>query len=264
MTDRRRALLWRGVGQDLESYVTVGVAVMVSLLDLFGVVEPSVVSAATLGILALISFNLLNGRRQTRQTEVILARLTRAIRASWSMDQVVTAADRAGDLEFDRARDIRLVGVTLSRTVRTHLPALTRCLAAGGTVRVVVIDPDSGAEQEAARRSGLPDDAEVYRHRLRPTLDLLHHLASLSEARGRIQVRMIRYVPSFGLMMVDPESPGGVARVEIYSHRPGVSEPTLTLTAERDPRWFQHFLTEFHPVWERARPLPAFSGQDHR
>ena len=53
----------------------------------------------------------------------------------------------------DRARDIRLVGVTLSRTVRTHLPALTRCLAAGGTVRVVVIDPDSGAEQEAARRS---------------------------------------------------------------------------------------------------------------
>lgn len=167
------------------------------------------------------------------------------------------------------ARRICLVGVTLARTVRTALPELERCLTAGGTVQVAITDPGTGLARagpggellrEAARRHGLAADAEVFRHRLGTTADTIALLSRSAGGRGRLEVRVLPFVPNVSLALVDPDGPEGRCAVYVYAHRPGAHEPCLTLSRRNDPRWFAHFAAEFDRIWESGRAAPAPSG----
>ncbi|MFJ9846659.1 hypothetical protein ACIRYZ_40755 [Kitasatospora sp. NPDC101155] len=67
---------------------------------------------------------------------------------------------KADLLEHVRAaQDIRIVGVTLSRTLRDLVDELQRRAVAGAVVKVALIDPAGSAPEEAARRSTIPDRA---------------------------------------------------------------------------------------------------------
>jgi len=146
--------------------------------------------------------------------------------------------------------------VTLNRTVRNHAAAIAQCLERGGTVRVAVIDPDSDVLGKAARRSTTPDAPQIFAHRLRPTLALLDELAA-APGRGRIEVRLLDFVPAFGLLAVNGRRSNGRLHVDIYSHAFGGDDPALTLEAGRDHTWYQHFLGEFEQIWDAGHPRPA-------
>jgi hypothetical protein len=77
---------------------------------------------------------------------------------------------------------------------------------------------------------------------------------------GRLEVRFLDFVPAFGVLAVDPETLNGQACIDIYSHRHGATEPTLPLRADRDLRWFAHFLDEFDRVWTTGRPYRPYPG----
>jgi hypothetical protein len=253
-TGRQAALMRRLTGGELEAYLVSGTALVVGALGLLNVTSPDIVAAATLAVLGVITFDLLTGRRRLRRIENTLRTVAGGLRADGpeSVDRLLTAAVPGAAAGLTGARDIRLVGVTLNRTIRSHLDELRQQLAAGATVRVALIDPTSAAPEEAARRNGLTDvdgGGDVFVHRIRPTLDLLDYLAAQTAGRGRLEVRLLRFVPAFGMMLVDPEGPAGRISIDIYSHRPDGREATVTLRADRDPVWYRHFAREFDRVW---------------
>ncbi|WDZ86915.1 hypothetical protein [Micromonospora cathayae] len=254
---RRTALLRRLTGRELEAYLVSGAALVVGALGLFNVTSPEVVAAATLAVLGVITFDLLTGRRRLRRIESTLRTLAGNLRGDGadSVDRLLTPTVPGGAVGVAGARDIRLVGVTLSRTIRNHLDELRQQLAAGATVRVALIDPTGTAPQEAARRNGLDalGGGEVFEHRIQPTIDLLDYLAAQTAGAGRLEVRLLRFVPAFGMVLVDPEDPGGRIAIDIYSHRPDGREATVTLRAERDPVWYRHFALEFDRIWASGR-----------
>lgn len=253
---RRGRRLSRLTGRDLEAYLVAGTALVVGLLGLIDLADPGTVSAVTLAALGLLVFDTMLGRRQLRRVRSDLSTLGAALRAggtATSADRVLQESVPGSAFDLGRAGDLRLVGVTLNRTVRNHLAELRRQLAAGGMLKVMIIDPDGPAAREAARRHGFDEDAEVFEHRLQPTLDLLRHLADT--AGGRLEVRLLGFVPAFGLIMIDPETAGGRVLVDIYSHRPDGREAVVAMTAERDPIWFHHFRQEFDRIWQRGRPI---------
>lgn len=238
-----RRLLRRLHDADIEAYLTIGVVVAIGLLNLLGVVDSQVVSTATLSILALLAFSFLRGHRAAGPDRTHLP-----------------ATGLAGPGHTPAAaRDIRLVGVSLNRTVRDNVSALQRCLRAGGSVRVVIIDPAGDTPDEAARRNGLPARTGIFQHRVRPTVDLLRTLVAAPGTPARLEVRGAPFVPAFGLTMVDPDAGHGWLSVDIYSHRPGGREPSLTFTAAHHPRWYEHFRAEFDQIWAQARPLVTIS-----
>ncbi|BCJ68136.1 hypothetical protein [Polymorphospora rubra] len=255
MTARSRESVWRSV----QAYLTIGSAVGVSLLGLLSVVDQTVVSGATLAVLALVTFDLVSGRRQAQRADRVVQGLAGAMRdlgRPRSFDETLTAAAPATGLGATRtARSIGLVGVTLGRTARTALPDLERCLASGGTVRVAVVDPHGDGPGEAARRHGVPDGAAVFEHRLQTTVDVLRYLAALPAAGDRLEIRLIPFVPNVALTVIDRGAPHGSVTVDLYAHRPTAQEPSLTVTAARDPRWYAHFGAEFDQIWAAATPL---------
>ncbi|GAA1236465.1 hypothetical protein GCM10009665_28230 [Kitasatospora nipponensis] len=244
-------------GENLEIYTTALLSLVLAVLGIIGTVGGDVLAAATLATLALLAGGMLGSRRQ-------VAELTAEVRARGSGE--VRAEDFLGREKADlvehvrTAQDIRIVGVTLSRTLRNLVDELQRRTVAGAVVKVALIDPTGTGPDEAAHRSTIPERGEMYRNRLRSSVDLLRELAETPGAAGRVEVRFLRFVPAFGLLLLDPQRPGGRIHVDIYSHGSASGDAVFTVLPHRDEQWFQHFQSEFDSVWEHGRPADASDG----
>lgn len=178
------------------------------------------------------------------------------LRGRTQLATLAGTVDRLADLtrqQLDGAADVRLVGVTMSRTLRNQLHALEQRLAAGATVRIAVIDPNPGTLAEAARRCTLPDSPAVFQKRLEPTMGLLRQLADRSP--GRFHVRLLAFVPAVGLILIDPLTEHSRIHVDLYSHHPSAREPSMAVCADRNPHWYRHFLNQFDRIWATGRQL---------
>jgi hypothetical protein len=255
------ARLWADLtsGKSIDLYVTCVLALTIGILGVLNVVDTATVAAATLATLALVAIGAAGNRRQMATLESATAELTRLLHEDGrraSADQFLIPSTRGLEIDLSSASDIRLVGVTLSRTIRTHLHTLERRLERGAVIKIALVEPGSEALQEAARRSTVADSPEIFENRLRPTIDLLRHLVAHPASDGRLEVRFLRFVPAIGLTVVDPDDDHGSIQVDIYAHRSSGPEPVLRLARHRDPRWYTHFLQEFDRVWTNGRPAP--------
>lgn len=66
--------------------------------------------------------------------------------------------------------DIRIIGVTLGRTLRNQYAVIEDRLLRGAVVRIAVIAPVCRVLEEAASRTAIPDTPELFDGRLHPTL----------------------------------------------------------------------------------------------
>src|SRR4051794_22948392 len=228
--------IWRS----LDVVIMAVVAMVVGVLGMLDMANGPILAGATLATLGVVAMGMLTGRMQLQS----LIEMARRLADRPSADRVLSASTSAVDVDLSGADDIGIIGVTLNRTVRNHVADLRRCLVRGGRVRIAVIDPDGAVTAEAARRC-TAESAEIFRHRVRPTFDLL---ATLTDA-GRLEGRRLDFVPAFGLLTVD----GRRVHVDIYSHAMGGREPALALGADQDPLWCRHFLAEFEHIWAAAR-----------
>ncbi|WP_051808200.1 hypothetical protein [Actinoplanes subtropicus] len=238
------------IWQSLDLIAALVVSLTVGTLGMFDVADGPTLSGATLATLGVLAGGVLHARFQVGG----LVRLTRQhLVDPPPADRLLHPSAPGADASLAGAREIDIVGVTLNRTVRNHAAALAQCLRQGGTVRVAVIDPEGAVLGEAARRSTAPDAAHVFAHRLRPTLALLDELAA-APGRGRLEVRLLDFVPAFGLLAVNGRQADGRLHVDIYSHTFGGTEPAMALHSGRDHPWYQHFLGELEQIWAAGRP----------
>ncbi|GAA2563399.1 hypothetical protein GCM10010435_39340 [Winogradskya consettensis] len=249
--------------RQLDLVVTIAAAVAVGILGTFDVVSTAVTGGATLTMLGLLAVSSLHSRTTQQNLAGDVAELSRLTRQHLGgRDRLLAASTSGMDIDLSQAQDIRILGVTLGRTMRNHHATLQRRLDAGATVRIVLIAPDAAPLGEAARRSTVPERPEIFEHRLRPTVDLLDTLAVRAAAGpGTLQIRMLDFVPAFGMIAVDPETSHGHLHIDIYSHRNGAAEPALPLFAHRDARWFQHFTSDFDRIWSAGRPYGTGSAE---
>jgi hypothetical protein len=236
-------------GKNLEIYLTAAIALVVGVLGVFSIVKPEIVGAATLATLALVAVNALGPRHQVADLESRVADLNRLVEAKLAGDGFLS--DERKDLKqrVVRAADIRFAGVTLSRTMRAYVDDLQKSLERGASVQILVIDPTGSVPEEAARRSTIPDQPDVFEHRVRSTLYVLRDL----HPKERLEVRLLPFLPAFGLLMLDPDDDDGVVHVELGTHRSPGRDPGFTLTAGRDHHWCRHFKAEFDRMWEVSR-----------
>jgi hypothetical protein len=127
--------------------------------------------------------------------------------------------------QMKAANQIDLCGVTLTSTINRQLSNLRERLKQGATVRILVADPESLALKMSDLRSEDPD-GEYYRQKLETTLQDLEYLHQYqprlgTEAKGKFEVRLLQFAPSFGIFSFDTHRSNGMALVEMYPHVSG-------------------------------------------
>ncbi|MBF9131964.1 hypothetical protein I0C86_23795 [Plantactinospora sp. S1510] len=247
-------------GRNLDLYIAVTVAVVTAALGVLGVVDSSILAASTLAVLAVMAISGLATRHEVDGVRTALNRIAASETGEVAAERFLSSHPPAVDTEIATATDIAIVGITLTRTVRDMLPVLDRRLRAGARVRVVLIDTDSGANAEAVARSKKADTPEFYRNRVSATLDLLRVLASSGSSESALQIRLLPFVPTFGLLLVDADDVHGRIRVAMYQHRTLEPNPTFGLRADRDAWWYGLFKGQFETMWESAREREPGTG----
>jgi hypothetical protein len=243
-------------GRNLDLYVVVGVALVVAVFGVLGVFNTAIVAAATLTVLAVMATSALAGRHQVDAVSAMLERIAANEAGQVPAERFLSRRHTTLDADVATATDIGLVGVTLKRTVRDLLPVLDRRLQVGARVRVALIDLESQAQHEAVSRSQKADTPEFYRHRVSSTVDLLRVLAASGLDESALQLRLLPFVPTFGMCMVDGGTGHGHIHVEMYQHRTLEANPSFSLRASRDGHWYILFEGQFETLWKSSRPFP--------
>jgi len=149
------------------------------------------------------------------------------------------------------AKSISINGITLSRTTDALWDVFKQQISGGGTVRLLLVDPDHSALEFAALRFQKHQDSVRLRREVKHALDNLESLAELD--KNLFQVRLLPFPPAFGIWAIDVGSPKAEIWVELYSFR-DLPEPTFQLLPDRDGEWFYFFQKQFDQMWAIGKP----------
>lgn len=231
MADERgwfRRTLVRVINDDnLDLYLLGTVALVFTVLGATGISDVKTLSSVVLALLALLAFSQIRSRRLTEQ-------IRHAQRGSAT---ALFASDFPADLmpRRARARELLLVGFSMTRTVQGMRSNLVAILEAGGRIRVLVLDPaDEALMVVADRRAAHAYGPDKLRARITTTLDDL--IALRERTGGQLEVRVSSVMPSAGFNCVDPTSVNGLVCVQHREARPDVKRHRCSRSNRRTGR----------------------------
>lgn len=155
--------------------------------------------------------------------------------------------------DLSSANTIYFVGKVLARSAREFMYVVGQRLVAGATVRFVILDPESEPLLQQAVLQSFNVPIEYWRDTLKSTETVIEALAKTPSHKGTVEIGYLPFIPSFGLMLVDPDQAHGICFVELYQHRSARPHPTFELRASDDPHWFKYFQEQFDSLWESCR-----------
>jgi len=251
-------------GRNLEIYLTILISIVISILSVLNVVSIGVVATITLATLALLALSTINNREQIssfqKHVETLSILVQEKVLENIRASSFFLADQPRFEDKLAKANKIDIAGATLTRTVTNYLGIFEQRLKEGAFIRVIIIDPQSNAVSQAALRSYGVQGEDFFRDRIKPTIDLLNILASLPELKGKLELRFLPYMPSFGLKLIDPDSTDGKIFVELYQHKSLEPSPTFLLDAHRDEKWYHFFQNQFEVLWSSSRPATPSDG----
>lgn len=158
-----------------------------------------------------------------------------------------------GDL-LSTASSIAISGITLSGTVQTYRATLRERLEAGARIRLLIIDPTSEdvLKQIVSRSWSSVATPDYYRGSLGFISELIENIGNTPKATGSLEIGYLPFVPSFGVMLVNPKEKNGAGFVEIYHHLTDKS-PGFRISTGGDPQTFQLYRQQFELMWKASR-----------
>jgi hypothetical protein len=151
------------------------------------------------------------------------------------------------------ARVVCMAGFTLGRTTREYLEPLQRCLANGGSVRIMILAATDPLLEQSSLRSEGQSRVQDWRKRLDSTEVLVRLMAKTEGIKGVLELGHLPYTPSFGFLMIDPDTDHGVIIVELYHHRSARDNVAFELRRERDGEWYRFFREQFDLMWQSCQ-----------
>lgn len=190
-----------------------------------------------------------------------------AIAAAQGSRGVQLFADYPSEFHDERklaSRSWVYVGLTMSRTSQTGRSIASRLVGSGGSVRVVLLDPDDQQLLATVAAMTRPERSAAYLEgQIRHSLTTLASIPPVQDGVGPgLEVKLAR-VPLFTCInLVDEGLPTGHVTIQHYQYRPkSESAPIVWLRASEEPYWFSHAVDDVERIWADAVEvdLAAFS-----
>jgi hypothetical protein len=257
---------------NLFDIVTIGIAAYLIIrhgIQPFTSADISELAVWILAVLGLIAVSgLWDRHRRLRRIEKLMeesnALILRRISGKVYANDFFLSS-KLTDEVFSSASKIFLAGITLTRTTREFMHILGQRLVAGANIRVIVIDRAVNSVMETmASRSMGDTTAEYWRTRMQTVESVIEAIAATPSATGKLEIGHLPYIPSFGLVFIDPDEPHAFCRVEIYHHRSAEPNPTFEIRASDDRSWYDFFRRQYEILWSSCRTEVLPHGKETR
>jgi len=222
-------------GKNLDSYLSIGIAIVVTVLDVFEIISDQIVQNAVLLVLALI----LLGRVADRWFfEEVSQKLLGPEFTTWE------DLRKEVKLSLLDSKAIWILGVAPLGFIREYHDELQKICRRGGKVWVLFVKPDSASMKLiSSRYPEQPGDAQALLEEVRKLK------ISLGNNANQLQVRCFDYVPHCIVTKVDK---GGreVAFVTMNGIGKLGNQRITFFVPESRPQSLAYFTKEIKVLWE--------------
>lgn len=233
-------------GENADVYLTLALALIVGVASIFAS-DP--LTSLTLAVLALLTYSVLGNRRRVEEL------VNRFPQITGSSAEGFLLTSKRPDLA-ERLRDAKTIainGITLSRTTDTFLNLFKKCYTEGGSVRLLIVDPNHPALEISGKRFYKHQDVNKLKREVEHTLDNFDTLLAGRKPETKCEVGLLQSLPPYSIWLLDVDSPKAEIWVEIYSFQDEI-EPTFHLLPLRDGKWFDFFHRQFEQMWVTRIP----------
>ncbi|OUC94143.1 hypothetical protein [Streptosporangium minutum] len=245
------------IRQNVDAHVVTVVVFSFAVVSIFGDVVPDQLKwAALLSGVGILVYRLTLPEERPEVSASILGD-----RSAFDSVPLSSALANARDVRIFAPSAVNLLSAHTCETLRRTVLA-----RAGGSVRVVILDP---AEKAAVRMASkqLDDSVEFPIQRLPAALSsAVERLDLMSgwEVEGSFRYRLLSYSPGFSIVLIDPDSSKGRAIVEIHGfHNPSTSSRMhLELNRARNERWYSYWVRQFDYIWREATQADVSSAAE--
>jgi hypothetical protein len=136
--------------------------------------------------------------------------------------------------------DLLLIGLSFAGIVPQHQRLWEAKVQEGGTLRFLLLDPESPHVELAAKFHHM--SPESLRSAIKATLTVLQQLKdSAKDTKGSIQFRLLQIIPTSSVVVRDGNRGMGVLRCELYLYRADVNQrPVFRLTPANGIDYLRH------------------------
>jgi hypothetical protein len=167
--------------------------------------------------------------------------------------------------EMYKARKIWVCGYSLVNLVRVNENFFKERLQEGCHIRFLLLKPDC-ASTEVLDNLMLPYEVDL-RNDIKTSLNRLRIIndSVRATAKGQMEVRLLKAMPTFSLLMVDHDFPNGWIFVELYPSSYHVSldsgRPHFVLKKQKGT-WYRFFYEQYEELWNnKAYSEPYTIGE---
>lgn len=159
------------------------------------------------------------------------------------------------------SEELDAISYNLSDFLITFWSLIIERVKQGAKIRLIAIDPSSCAYPVIDKSSPphKPFDRSIH-ETLSRVQQIQKILAQEKRLKGSFEFRLTCWIPSCGLIIINPKlrTKGGMMKISIHS--PHYSTPhdesnlNIVLSQVEHDRWYTYFLNQFEKLWQESYP----------
>ena len=244
-------------GENLDIYVTILLSIAVAFLGILQVTSLEIISSAMLTAIALLASSLLTNRRTTdgvkNATQELIQELHQKISSQGHISNVFSRAYPDLTKQFQSARCISILALTLQSTVSRYYSQFIEVLKRGGELRVLTVEPTPEVLSMQIYRSASVKDENSIVNMLHGNVAMLETLTNYSSEPELMQIRTMPYLPPYGLVIIEHHDKTSTVYVKLLTFQKADAEqPSFEVDSENDADWNKFFKDQFNSLWKAA------------
>jgi hypothetical protein len=198
--------------------------------------------------------------KSDQETDELVGRIVDKVRKVTEKGELLLTSFPGDRLrsEMHKSKELMLLGADLNLTLMRSYPQFTEKLQRKDTaIKVLLVNPDSPACDMAAAMHFEPTSPDDKRRVIHRSLEICRKLKH--KAAGKLEVRLLNHLPTFGAFALDPKSPDGVLYLWHYTFKARDALRPKIVLRPADDYWYQFFCEEIATIWDNA---PTWQASD--
>jgi hypothetical protein len=229
-------------GQNVDLIVILFMGILISILNIIGIINENLLSSVTLATLALIAVSLLVSRYKLDDICV-------------NRNENNTVELNAGKIQtldsyLQKSDEIWMVGILLKTTTTDNYFTFKEKAKNGLKIKALIVNLEDIDVDKLVKRFSRSGNVKHFIGDMEHVENQYKAFNKVASEPRNIQLKLLDFVPTFSMYIFPDKNKCGKAIIETYCYKSSKGAiPKFTVCERNQPDWYRHFTKQFELMW---------------